>query len=253
MALNWFLTLRNLSKSDETALALFTNLQKATTDEEKSNAKQQAQEYIQKIQSAESAEKPTETDSVPESEESTVVPDSENTTDDSELQVQADIESDETVEEPKEEVKSNMLDLSAPAFNPRLAKCGINREEELFLQGVYVRKLSHEEKVLLRRSIYQKKTQRNAKIQAEYKAKRIEQKQQELNDPEKIKFHQERKLVYALTSALEQHKNMIWIFDNIEGLTPDILKELLQKPGIANAVRQANPNFIENFNKKYGV
>lgn len=209
MGLNWYLQLRNLCKSDAKAAELFQQLQTAGTEDEKDNAKRQAQEYIQTLQSKE-------------------------------------------VTTEKTEEKKSVSDLSAPAFNPRLAKCGITREEELFLHGVYVRKLSHEEKILMRRSIYEKKTLRNAKIQAEYRAQRIAQREKEANDPEKIKFHQERKLVFALTNALEQHKNMIWIFSNIEGLTPELLKELLQKPGIRNAVKQANPNFIDNFNKKYG-
>lgn len=250
MALNWFLTLRNLSKSDETALALFTNLQKATTDEEKSNAKQQAQEYIQKIQSTESSDKPAETDSVAENQDNVVVADSEDTVDDSTLSVQEDAENDETVEEPKEEIKST--DLSLPAFSARLAKSGITREEELFLHGVFVRKLTRDEKLAIRRSIYQKKTVSNAKKQAEYKAKRIAQREKDAQDPEKIKFHQERRVMFSLINAITEHKNLGWVFSNIEGLTPDIFREIIKNPANVNAIRQVNPSFIDNFNKKYG-
>lgn len=252
MGLNWYLQLRNLCKSDAKAAELFQQLQTAGTDDEKENAKQQAQEYIQTLQSNETKSEATEENIVTENSDvleandksdSDVVIDTSNT---------EDKQSESENKQDKSEKEKNLMDLSAPAWNPRLAKCGITREEELFLKGVYVRKLSHEDKILIRRSIYNKKTLRNAKIQAEYKAQRIAQREKEANDPEKIKFHQERKLVFALTNALEQHKNMIWIFSNIEGLTPEVLKELLQKPGIRNAVRQANPNFIDNFNKKYG-
>lgn len=244
MGLNWYLQLRNLCKSDVKAAELFQQLQTAGTDDEKENAKQQAQEYIQTLQSKEVTTEKTEDIVLPETKDVVEQDDRED----------SDAVNDSPVAENAEitEEKKSVSDLNAPAFNPRLAKCGITREEELFLHGVYVRKLSHEEKILIRRSIYEKKTLRNAKIQAEYKAQRIAQREKEANDPEKIKFHQERKLVFALTNALEQHKNMIWIFANIEGLTPEILKELLQKPGIRNAVKQANPSFIDNFNKKYG-
>lgn len=245
MGLNWYLQLRNLCKSDAKAAELFQQLQTAGTDDEKENAKQQAQEYIQTLQSKETTTT-APAEEIPVAENEIVV--EQDDREDSDVVNDSPVAEDAKITEEKKSVS----DLSAPAFNPRLAKCGITREEELFLNGVYVRKLSHEEKILMRRSIYEKKTLRNAKIQAEYKAQRIAQREKEANDPEKIKFHQERKLVFALTNALEQHKNMIWIFSNIEGLTPEVLKELLQKPGIRNAVKQANPSFIDNFNKKYG-
>lgn len=250
MGLNWYLQLRNLCKSDAKAAELFQQLQTAGTDDEKENAKQQAQEYIQTLQSKETTTEKTEDVVLPETKNVVEQDDRESydVVNDS-----PDTENKQSEPEDKQEKTEKPLsDLSAPAFNPRLAKCGITREEELFLHGVYVRKLSHEEKILIRRSIYEKKTLHNAKIQAEYRAQRIAKREKDANDPEKIKFHQERKLVFALTNALEQHKNMIWIFSNIEGLTPEVLKELLQKPGIRNAVKQANPSFIDNFNKKYG-
>ena len=154
---------------------------------------------------------------------------------------------------PQIEKDKVILDLSQPAFNPRLARYGINREEELFLKGTLVRKMNRDEKILMRRAIYQKKNIASAKIQAEFKAKRIAQKQKELNDPEVQKFHQERKYVSAIVDALTQHKNLGWIFSEIDGLTIDIFRELIKKPGNVNAFNQANPNFLTNFNKKYGV
>lgn len=253
--LNWFLTIRNLSKTDPVAAELFNNLQKAQTDEEKDTAKQNAQEYIQKIQSKETESSPSE-ETVVDTADSvagevdgqgdnvvSAAPDSTDTE-------RSEPENTEGIaEESEEKVKT---DLSQPAFNPRLAKCGITREEELFLNHVYVRKLSHEEKILMRRSIYQKKTQRNAQIQAELKAKRMAQKQKDLSDPEKIKFHQERKFVDAICKALEQHCNMGWIFSKIDGLTPEIVKDLLKKPANVNAFNTENRQFVDNFRKKYG-
>lgn len=256
MALNWYLTLRNLAKADKTAAELFELLKKAETDEEKESAKKTAQDYIAQKNSddrdsdnskaeAEIQETPVVEEDVGQAESDSPVTDSDNLVDDSETQLPQDTENTD-----EEKIKT---DLSQLAFNPRLAKCGITREEELFLNGVFVRKMTREEKLLMRRSIYQKKTQRNAQIQEEYRAKRLAQKQKDLHDPEKIKYHQERKLISAVVNALINHKNMIYMFSQIEGLTPDILKELLQNPANRNAIQQANPKFIENFNKKYGV
>lgn len=255
MALNWYLTLRNLAKTDETAAELFESLKKAETDEEKEIAKQNAQNYIEQKNSnsrdsdnskaeTEIQETPVVEEDAGQAESDSPVSDSDDLADNSETQLPQDTKSAD-----EEKIKQ---DLSQPAFNPRLAKCGITREEELFLAGTYVRKLNREEKILMRRSIYQKKTQRNARIQAEYRAKRLAQRQQDLNDPEKIKYHQNRKLVSAVVEALVNHKNMIYIFSEIEGLTPDVLKELLQNPGNRNAIHQANRNFLENFKKAYG-
>ena len=253
MALNWYLTLRNLAKTDAKAAELLEQLKTAESDDDKETAKQQAQAYLQEIQTnSESSEDTTV------SQTDTVAPE-ETGTDSGKLCPETSHEGnpetgigskdESTQEESKEEVKT---DLSQPAFTPRLAKFGITREEELFLKGVFVRKMTREEKILMRRSIYQKKTLGNAKIQAEFKAKRIEQKLKDINDPEKQKFHQERKYVAAIVNALEQHKNLGWIFSNIEGLTTDIFKELIKKPGNVNAFNQANPKFITNFKKKYG-
>lgn len=242
-------------------MELFNNLQKAETDEEKELSKQEAQEYIKSIsndgrenisdggetQNTETTDTTEETDVVAENEEvvEETVGESDfiDTIPDNEVELPQDTERDE------EKIK---LDLSQLAFNPRLAKCGITREEELFLQGVRVRKLSHEEKILLRRSIYQKKNQRNAQIQAEFRAKRAAQRQKDLNDPEKIKYHRERKYVLTIVDALQNHKNFVYIFSQIDGLTPEIVRELLQKPENVNAFRQAKPTFIDDFYKKYG-
>jgi hypothetical protein len=243
MALNWYLTLRNLANTDVTAAELFNLLQKAETDEEKECAKQKAKEYI--LQTNEN--KPTE-----EKRTESIVLEKAETVDNDTVPMVNSVDSisrDETVIQDEEKIKT---DLSQPAFNPRLAKCGITREEELFLKNTFVRKLTHEEKILMRRRIYEKKTKRNQMIQAEYRAKRIADREKDLHDPEKIAYHRERKLVFAIVDALTNHKNMIYIFSAIDGLTPEIMKDLLKKPEIKNAINQANNKFIENFHKKYG-
>lgn len=247
MALNWYLQLRNIAKTDPKAADLLEQLKNAGTDDEKETAKQIAQEYLQALQPDETTTSPEET-TAPESEKVVQNPDIQP---DSVVCDPTDTTDGKSDPESTDEEKLK-TDLSQLAFAPRLAKFGITREEELFLKGVYVRKLTRDEKILLRRSIYQKKTQGNAKIQAEFKAKRIAQKQAELNDPEKIKYHQERKYISAIVTALTNHKNLGWIFSQVEGLTPEIFRELIAKPGNYNAIRQANPNFIDNFNKKYG-
>ena len=43
-----------------------------------------------------------------------------------------------------------------------------------------------------------------------------------------------------------------WILGNIEGLSVEIIKEFLKKPGYVNAFNQANPNFVANFKKRFG-
>lgn len=247
-ALNWYLTLRNLAKTDATAAALMEQLKTAGTDDEKETAKANAQAYIQKIQSNESDSHPTPEENVVV--ETNPVVAEQDRPDVHESDAETDTEDRSASEEAQE--KKIMLDLSQPAFTPRLAKYGITREEELFLNGVFVRKMDRNEKILMRRSIYQKKTQVAAKIQAEYKAKRIAQKEKDAHDPEKIRFHQERKYISAIVNALEEHKNLGWVFSNIEGLTLDVFRDLMKKPGNVNAINAANPNFLANFRKKYG-
>lgn len=252
MALNWYLQIRNLAKSEPAAAEILTLLQNAGTEDEKNTAKQKAQEYIA---SKESNDNIAKEDSKPSDEEIIVEEDlgTDNEPVDSDP-VDSNVSDNEVVVPESEERDEEKIkqDLSQLAFNPRLAKCGITREEELFLNHVYVRKLSHEDKILMRRSIFQKKNQRYAAIQAEYKAKRIAQRQKDLNDPEKIKFHQERKIFSAVLDALTNRRNIGWIFSNVEDLTPDIMKEFLKKPQNRNAINQINPVFIENFTKRFG-
>lgn len=256
MALNWYLSLRNLSKTDAKAAALMEQLKQASTDDEKETAKQNAQAYLQEIQSNEAGNSETEDSVLHETnpvDSEQAEPDTLEDADEGNPQDEPESEPipEESTQEPVKEEKT-LTDLSQPAFNPRLARYGINREEELFLHGVFVRKMTREDKLLMRRSIYQKKNVMAAKIQASFKKKRMEQRLKDINDPEKQKFHQERKYVSAIVDALEGHKNLGWIFSEIEGLTIDIFRELIKNPGNVNAFTRANPSFIDNFYKKYG-
>lgn len=255
--LNWYLTIRNLAKTDTVAAELFDLLKKAETDEEKETAKQKAQDYINQINDNDRAIDDTETK---DSQEEVVV--ESPVEEDSVVDSGKDIATDNTVSdnsdtdtrlvEEKKETEISKTDLSGLAFTPRLAKCGITREEELFLNGILTRKMNRAEKILMRRSIYEKKTKKNAEMQALFRAKRLEQRQKDLNDPEKQKFHQERKYVAAVVKALENRKNFVWIFSQIDGLTPDIMRELLKKPEVASAIKQEKASFITDFYKKYG-
>ena len=115
--LNWYLQIRNLAKTDKTAADIFELLQKAQTDEEKENAKQIAQKYIQENQNSEDspAEPTQEVDPVAEDETSIDKPDTvadlDNSIPDNEPPIQ---ENNETDTESKQE--KILTDLSAPAF-----------------------------------------------------------------------------------------------------------------------------------------
>lgn len=257
MALNWYLTLKNLSKTNVRAAELFDLLQKAQTDEEKETAKLQAQEYIKAIQEAQDSDSEPAQDTIPQATEEKPVEEDLgsdtgcNPVDTVDNPVLDNDTADEDREPKDEEEKPK--ELTMLALNPRLSKYGITREEELFLQGVYLRNMTREEKILMRRSIYQKQTEKERKIQADYRQKRIEQRQKDLNDPEKIRYNQERKYITAVIDARRAHKNFVYIFSKIDGLTPEILKELLKKEENKSAILQQDPDFMKNFIKGYGV
>ena len=252
MALNWYLQIRNLAKTDARASEIMQLLKTAESDNDKENAKQIAQNYLQEIQTTSNTtaktDVETENNPVVQNENQQNIPENADMGSSEDGQ-----ESTTDSGESTQEKDKKITDLSDLAFNPRLARCGITREEELFLHGVCVRKLTREEKILMRRSIYQKKTELANKIQAEYKAKRIAQKEKESNDPEKQRYHQERRYITAIVDALNNHCNLGWIFSNIDGLTVDMVREFIKNPGYANAFRQADENFIDNFNKKFNI
>lgn len=249
------MNLTSLAKTDKTALELLRQLKSAQTDEEKEKAKQNGKEYIQTITEKETGTTETDTNT------GTTPADPEPAAE-QEPEVETDMAEDQSVVgdndvAPAEPVQTKIVekkyDMSEPAFNPRLAKMGITREEELFKLGVYVRKLTREEKILIRRSIYQKKKQYMSATQDAFKKKQAEARAAKLADPEYQKYIHQQQLVLKVEEALKNHCNMEWMFKNIPGLTVEVLRELIQVPANANRFRAQKDVFIKNFDKKYGL
>ena len=248
--------LTKLSKSDPQARELLKQLKNATTEEEKQKAKENGKAYIENTEAQVSAPETTEP-SIPESET-----ESETTkpTEDAKP-IETDMVEDQGVVgdndvAPDEPVQTKIVekkyDMSEPAFNPRLARMGITREEELFQQHVYVRKLTREEKFEIRRSIYQKKKQHMRAIQADFAKRRQEQLAQRLADPEYQKYQHQQRFVVRIVEALKAHCNIDWMLKNIDGLTVDVVRELLQKPANVNKFREQKEEFVPNFYKRFG-
>lgn len=246
MANNWYTELTKMAKTDPEAKELLSQLKNATTDEEKEKAKENGKKYIESLQ-AEIQTSDPKTREAPTNPEPEVVPEAvaEHQDNDS-----SDIVAPVHVVQKKEIDKK--YDMSEPAFNPRLAKMGITREEELFKMGVYVRKLTRDEKIEIRRSIYQKKKQYMANIQERFKQEREKQIAAKLADPEYQKYVHQQKYVVRIVEALKAHCNVEWMLNNIEGLTVDVIRELLKTPANANAFRAEKDTFVANFYKKYG-
>ena len=255
MAKNWLMELTRLAKTDQTALELLRQLKSAQTDEEKEKAKQNGKEYIQAYTEKETSTTETNADTgtTPADPEPTAEEDkpvAESPVEDSDDNIGLDpVASTESVQSKIDK----KYDMSEPAFNPRLAKMGITREEELFKLGVYVRKLTREEKILIRRSIYQKKKQYMSATQEAFKKKQAEARAAKLADPEYQKYIHQQQLVLKVEEALKNHCNMEWMFKNIPGLTVEVLRELIQVPANANRFRAQKDVFIQNFDKKYGL
>lgn len=251
--MNWLMQLTALAKEDQTALELLRALKNATTEEEKEKAKENGKAYIEKIKAIQTNE---EKEPEPTAEETgTTDPVAEDTTppaqdlEENQASDSADSDSD-SGEDKAIEAKYNMAE---PAFNPRLAKMGITREEELFIKGIMVRKISKEEKLLIRRSIYQKKKKYTGDLQAKFKEKRETERAARLADPKYQEFQIQRKYILKINEALKAHNNIGWMLKNIDGLTVDVLRKLLEDPANVNEFRQYNPDFVDNFKKKYGV
>lgn len=238
MVRSWYADLQKMAKTDAQAAQFLDKLQKAETDDEKDAAKIEAREWVW-AQMPEKDEPP-----VPDVVKTPVAPD--NTV------VEVGVPGGDLAEESGDKERL-IFDMSADAFNPRLAKMGINREEELFLKGVCVRKLSHEDKILMRRSIYNKKHAYMDGKQKKFKKQRAKAMAKAARDPAVIKYHNQRKYVDKIIEALRAHKNFTWMFTNIKGLTPEVMKELLQNQGNVNLFRAEYRSFVEKFNKKYGV
>lgn len=251
--MNWLMQLTALAKEDQTALELLRALKNATTEEEKEKAKENGKAYIEKVKAIQTNE---EKEPEPTAEETgTTDPVAEDTTppaqdlEENQAGDSADSDSD-SGEDKAIDAKYNMAE---PAFNPRLAKMGITREEELFIKGIMVRKISKEEKLLIRRSIYQKKKKYTGDLQAKFKEKRETERAARLADPKYQEFQVQRKYILKISEALKAHNNIGWMLKNIDGLTVDVLKKLLEDPANVNEFRQYNPDFVNNFKKKYGV
>lgn len=243
MATNWLMELTKLAKTDPEALELLRQLKNATTEEEKQKAKENGKEYIQKT------EKTLQT-SNPEDQTTTkidvVSEDMEGDQDDS---IVDDIPNRDVVQE---KIVDKKYDMSEPAFNPRLAKMGITREEELFQMHVLVRKMTREEKMEIRRSIYQKKKNYTRTTQDKFRKQRAEKLAALQADPEYQKYQNQQKYVIRIVEALKNHYNVDWMLKNIEGLTVDVIRELLQTPANVNKFKQEKEEFVKNFYKRFG-
>lgn len=255
MATNWLMELTRLAKTDQTALELLRQLKSASTEEEKEKAKQNGKEYIQTLTEAKNDVPETPATSVPEPKDSTPSsetadePDSPDPVEDADDDSGLDSQSGD-VDTPK--IVDKKYDMSEPAFNPRLAKMGITREEELFQMHVFVRKLTRDEKMEIRRSIYQKKKQYTHAIQTKFREERAKKLAALQADPEYQKYQHEQKFVLKIVEALKCHYNIDWMFKNIEGLDEKVMRELLEKPANVNKFREQKAEFVDNFYKRFG-
>lgn len=243
---NWLMELTKLSKTDQTALELLRQLKSASTEEEKQKAKQNGKAYIEQ--------------NTPETPVQTINPET-TTAETTEEMVSEDVEINQTLR-PADDIPSGNVvkkkeveakyDMSEPAFNPRLAKMGITREEELFQMHVYVRKLTREDKMEIRRSIYQKKKSYTRATQEKFRQQRAEKIAALQADPEYQKYQNQQKYVIRIVEALKNHYNVDWMLKNIEGLTVEVIRELLQSPANVNKFKEQKDTFVPNFYKKFG-
>jgi len=236
--------LTKLSKTDKTALELLRQLKGATTEEEKEKAKQNGKEYIQNTK-----ETPVQTNDTETTAETTVEVVSNPVEQDKDVDSSDIVAPVHVVQKKEVEAK---YDMSEPAFNPRLAKMGITREEELFQMHVFVRKLTREEKMEIRRSIYQKKKNYTRTTQEKFRQQRAEKLAALQADPEYQKYQNQQRYVIRIVEALKNHYNIDWMLKNIEGLTVDVIRELLQTPANVNKFKEAKDTFVSNFYKRYG-
>ena len=245
MATNWLMELTKLSKTDPQALELLRQLKSANTEEEKQKAKENGKTYIETIQKQEKIQT-SDTKTTTQTKDEVVSEDLENNQDECDSD---DIPDRDVVQK---KVVDKKYDMSEPAFNPRLAKMGITREEELFQMHVFVRKLTREEKMEIRRSIYQKKKQYTRQTQEKFRQQRAEKIAILQADPTYQKYQAQQKYVIRIVEALTNHYNVDWMLKNIEGLTVDIIRELLQTTANVNKFKEKKDTFVENFYKRFG-
>lgn len=163
---------------------------------------------------------------------------------------------DETPKEPElqpaEEstvVASPAPDMNEPALNPRLAKIGITREEELFIQGVVIRPMSRQDRILVRRSIANKKDKYQKELMAAYKQQQAETKRRNLTDPKVIAFNRKQKFVMQIRDALQQNWNFDAMFAKIDGFTIQDMDELIKDSDVLKLFEQYYQGFEKNYLK----
>ena len=246
---NWLMELTKLSKTDPQALELLRQLKSATTEEDKQKAKENGKTYI------ESKEKPETTTETPVQTSDPEIPEPETTEENEPVEEDQDDNCPgdcPNTDDIQKKVVDKKYDMSEPAFNPRLAKMGITREEELFQMHVFVRKLTREDKMEIRRSIYQKKKQYTRNTQNKFREERAKKIAALQADPEYQKYQNQQKYVIRIEEALTNHYNIDWMLKNIEGLTVDVIRELLQIPANVNKFKEKKDTFVSNFYKRFG-
>ena len=146
-------------------------------------------------------------------------------------------------------VASPAPDMNEPALNPRLAKIGITREEELFIQGVVIRPMSRQDRILVRRSIANKKDKYQKELMAEYKERQKEAKKRALTDPAVIAFNRKQKFVMQIRDAFQQNWNFDAIFSKIDNFTTNDMDELIKDSDVLKLFEQYYPNFEKDYLK----
>lgn len=237
--------LTKLSKTDQTALELLRQLKSATTEEDKQKAKENGKAYIETIENT--TETPVQTSDTEVTEPETT--ENEPVEEDQDDNCPGNCPNTDDIQK---KVVDKKYDMSEPAFNPRLAKMGITREEELFQMHVFVRKLTREEKMEIRRSIYQKKKQYTRNTQNKFREERAKKIAALQADPEYQKYQIQQKYVIRIEEALTNHYNVDWMLKNIEGLTVEVIRELLKNPANVNKFKEKKDTFVQNFYKRFG-
>lgn len=158
-------------------------------------------------------------------------------------------EPESTPEEQSTVVASPAPDMNEPALNPRLAKIGITREEELFIQGVVIRPMSRQDRILVRRSIANKKDKYQKELMAEYKERQKEAKKRALTDPKVIAFNRKQKFVMQIRDAFQQNWNFDAIFSKIDNFTTNDMDELIKDSDVLKLFEQYYPNFEKDYLK----
>ena len=146
-------------------------------------------------------------------------------------------------------VASPAPDMNEPALNPRLAKIGITREEELFIQGVVIRPMSRQDRILVRRSIANKKDKYQKELMAAYKQQQAETKRRNLTDPKVIAFNRKQKFVMQIRDAFQQNWNFDAIFSKIDNFTTNDMDELIKDSDVLKLFEQYYPNFEKDYLK----